>query len=350
MTSALIMAAAIGVVQTDAGAVGTQPVSSSSERHRCSPSVDIRAFSDELDKTTFDDVYAGNLSALAVDRDGRIATLSDESYLFSLAVREGAHTVGAKPIAVVPLRKQDGTAPDSEGLAVDKDGSYLITSETEPSVARYHRDGEAAAELPVPTSLAVAPVGRATRNQTFEGLTLEPGARTLIASMEGALAGDDPEAVRLQSWYRDMVDRPFRTGAQYGYRVDEGLGVAEIASVGKDRLLVLERGYTPDYGNTIRLYLADLHKAQNTSKVETLTIGGATRLADKTLLADLVNCPDLGATAGQPQENPLLDNIEGLAVTGRTTGGGLRILLVSDDNENATQTTRMYVMDIRLPR
>ena len=59
-----------------------------------------------------------------------------------------------------------------------------------------------------------------------------------------------------------------------------------------------------------------------------------------------MNCPSLGATAKQPQPNPLLDNIEGMVVTGRTHGG-LRVLLVSDDNQNAVQTTRFYYLRVR---
>ncbi|MCZ9344923.1 esterase-like activity of phytase family protein, partial [Streptomyces sp. TRM76130] len=63
--------------------------------------------------------------------------------------------------------------------------------------------------------------------------------------------------------------------------------------------------------------------------------------------ADIAACPSLGATAKQPQPNPLLDNIEGMAVTGRTKGR-LDVLLVSDDNQNASQTTRFYRLRVRV--
>jgi hypothetical protein len=41
--------------------------------HACSPAVSITSYSDALDKTTYDGIFVGNLSALAVDRGGRIA-------------------------------------------------------------------------------------------------------------------------------------------------------------------------------------------------------------------------------------------------------------------------------------
>lgn len=71
------------------------------------------------------------------------------------------------------------------------------------------------------------------------------------------------------------------------------------------------------------------------------------RLIRKTLLADIADCPSLGATAKQPQPNPLLDNIEGMAVTGRD-GNRLKVLLVSDDNQNDAQTTRFYHLRVRV--
>ncbi|SOE74788.1 Uncharacterized conserved protein [Streptomyces sp. OV198] len=309
--------------------------------HACSPAVSITSYSDALDKTTYDGTFVGNLSALAVDRDGRIAALSDRSSLFTLD-RETL-----KPTSVVNLVDEKGAALDSEGLAVDYDGTRLVTSETEPSVRRYERDGALVGSLPVPDALKVAPAGRATSNLTFEGLTLLPGGHTLLAAMEGSLSGDTAGIVRFQTWERTRHD--FRLSAQYGYRTDTGLGVSEAQATPDGRLLVLERGFTAGVGNTVRLYLADLRHATDTRRVDTLTGQDGVRLARKTLLADLVNCPSLGAQAKQPQPNPLLDNIEGLTITGRTPDGRLQLLLVSDDNQNAVQTTRLYSLSARLP-
>lgn len=60
-----------------------------------------------------------------------------------------------------------------------------------------------------------------------------------------------------------------------------------------------------------------------------------------------MTCPSLGATARQPQPNPLLDNIEGMVVTGHAKGR-LKVLLVSDDNQNAVQTTRFLHLRVRV--
>lgn len=323
---------------TAAGPAAAHPAAGNA----CSPSVSVDRFSDALDKTTFDGAFVGNLSALALNEDGSLAALSDRSALFRLDARTLA------PESVVPLADDKGAALDSEGLVVDRDGTRLVTSETEPSVRRYSRDGEILDRLPVPPSLLVAPAGRATANQTFEGLTLLPGGRTLLASMEYPIAGDSAGVVRFQTWTRTRTrgDR-FRLAAQYAYRTDAGLGVSEVQALADGRLLVLERGFTTGVGNTVRLYLADPRHATDTAGIENLTGQPGVRLVGKTLLADLVTCPSLGATAKQPQPNPLLDNIEGMAVTGRDRGG-LRVLLASDDNQNAAQTTRFLFLHVRV--
>ncbi|MEW2547206.1 esterase-like activity of phytase family protein [Streptomyces sp. NPDC047002] len=318
--------------------------------HACSADVGIDGFSDDLDKTTFGSAFVGNLSALAVDAHGTVDALSDRSALFTLDART------LRPTKVVPLADEHGQPLDSEALAVDRDGTRLITSETEPSVRRYSRDGSRIlGSLPVPAPLRVAPAGRATGNLTFEGLALQPGGRTLVASMEGALSGDRADLVRFQTWQRPRVHGDFRLGPQYALQVDtdaagKPLGVSDIAPTGDGRLLVLERGFTEGVGNTVRLYLADPAGATDTSGITDLTGQRAVRPVHRTLLADIGDCPPLGATAKQPQPNPLLDNIEGMAVTGRAPGGRLRLLLVSDDNQNAAQTTRLYTLTARLPR
>ncbi|RMB86241.1 esterase-like activity of phytase family protein [Streptomyces shenzhenensis] len=321
---------------TAAGTAGA----ASATGNACSPAVSVDRFSDALDKTTYEGSFVGNFSALAVDRDGSLAALSDRSELFRLNART------LQPTSVLPLADEKGAQLDSEGLVIDRDGTRLISSETEPSVRRYSRDGRILDRLPVPSSLLVAPAGRATNNQTFEGLTLLPGGRTLLAAMEGALSGDAADTVRFQTWQRTKGDH-FRLSAQYAYRADKGLGVPEVQATPDGRLLVLERGYTTGVGNTVRLYLADPRRATDTSGVENLTGRPGVRLIKKTLLADLVDCPSLGATAKQPQPNPLLDNIEGMVITGRDRGR-LKVVLVSDDNQNTAQTTRFYHLRVRI--
>ena len=192
--AALTAGLAAAVSPTAAGPASAQanPVDS----HACSPAVSLDRFSDALDKTTYDGIFVGNFSALAVDRDGSLAALGDRSSLFGLDART------LRPQAALHLADEKGADLDSEGLAVLRDGTRLVGSETEPSVRRYSRDGRILDRLPVPSALQIAPAGRATGNQTFEGLTLLPGGRTLLASMEYALAGDSAGIVRFQTWRR----------------------------------------------------------------------------------------------------------------------------------------------------
>lgn len=345
VTVGLTMATCLAV--TGSAQAQGPAVESGTVSHACSPSVDISGFSDALDKTSFEGSYVGNFSALAVDAHGTLDALADRSSLFTLDRRT------LRPEKVQNLADEQGQPLDSEALVVDRDGTRLITSEVEPSIRRYDRAGRILGSLPVPAPLRVAPAGRATGNQTFEGLALQ-GDGTLVASMEGALAGDDVDLVRFQTWQRVGHGRDFALGPQYAYHVDTDehgtvLGVSDIAPTDDGRLLVLERGYTDGVGNTVRLYVADPSRATDVSGTAELTDDPRVRLVHKTLLADIGACPSLGATTGEPQPNPLLDNIEGVTVTGHAPGGRLRLLLVSDDNQSATQVTRFYSLTARLP-
>lgn len=330
--------AGCGVPSTPPGQGGPSVVAP--EPGACSPSVRIDGYSDALNKTGYQGVYVGNLSGLAAYPGGDIAALSDRSELFTL---DGHSHL---PTSVVALRDEQGKDLDSEGVTLDRDGTLLITSEVEPSVRRYTRDGRLLGRLPVPAPLLVAPAGRASTNLTFEGIALQPDGR-LFTSMEAALHGDQGNLLRFQTW--TPAGDSFRLGPQYGYRVDPALGVSELAATGDGRLLVLERGYLPGLGNTVRLYLADPEGATDVGAVSDLRVGPDVRLIGKTLLADLVRCPSLGATNKEHQANPLLDNIEGMTVTGRDPDGALRLLLVSDDNHSSGQTTRLYSLTAHLP-
>ncbi|MBI0313053.1 esterase-like activity of phytase family protein [Streptomyces javensis] len=315
------------------------PASAHPAPRACSPSARVTGYSDALDKTTFRGAYVGNLSALAVDTNGRLTALSDRSKLFTL----DRH---ARPASVVSFADETGQQLDSEGLAIQRDGTRLITSETEPSVRRYDRRGRLLERLPVPGALQTHKVS----NRTFEGLTLDDHGNTLIASMEGWLTTDGTDTRRIQTWRRGHRG-DFRLGRQFAYMGDTGYGIAEIEAIGDGRLLVLERSFASSVGWTAHLYVADPRSATNVSGITGLAnLASGVRFASKTLIARLEDCPPLGAPSKvEGQANPLLGNIEGMAITGLRRGG-LHLTLVTDDGESTTEITRLYGLDVRLPR
>ena len=84
---------------------------------------------------------------------------------------------------------------------------------------------------------------------------------------------------------------------------------------------------------------------------------GSARLLGKKLVANLVDCPTLGAPSRETQTNPLLDNYEGMAITpggpgmAITPGGpGLAgVSMISNDNFSPNQFTRVLNLIVRLP-
>jgi hypothetical protein len=332
------------------------PALAASPDRACPPGATAVSYSDGLDKLVHDGVTVGGLSDMAWDRRSGAWVSSVDNHATDPARLWFWRNPGDPGVVRDPLvlrrpdgTPYDGTTADDEGLAVLPDGDFLVSSETEPSIRIFGRDGVQKTSLPVPARFAVAPAGQALPNATLEGLTVTPSGTRIVAAMEGPLSGDTDATLR-----RFLVYDRGRHGAwtltrQIAYRTDPGLRIPEVAAYGPDALLVMEASFDAVNGNGIKLYAVPTVKhAPDVSAVADLATLPARAIPAKTLVADLVKCPTLGAPSREPQANPLLDNYEGMAVTpgrhGRST-----IDLISDDNFNPLQFTRVLTLTARLP-
>ncbi|GAB2467750.1 esterase-like activity of phytase family protein [Jatrophihabitans fulvus] len=345
------------------GAVATAPAAGArpaAQPGTCPPRGAALGYSDALDKADVGGVRVGGLSDLAYDRRTRAwaSTVdnnkTDPSRIWFFRDLARPRIVGAPLV----LKNADGVpytgmTADDEGLAVLPSGEFVVSSETEPSIRIFGRDGVQRASLPVPARFRVAPAGEATGNATLEGLTLTPSGRTLVASMEGALSGDvspSGDATFHRFLVYSRTGKGWTLTKQVAYRARTGQRIPEIAAVDDDRLIVEEASYDPATGNAVSLYaVSGLRRAADVTRVPNLS-GDPGSALRKTLLADVVRCPTLGATAKQPQTNPLLDNYEGMAITARGPLGLTGVTLISDDNFGATQITRVLNLAVVLPK
>jgi uncharacterized protein len=340
-----------------------RPAANPTASRACPPAGQAVSFSDSLDKLVRNGVELGGLSSLAFDRRSHAWVSSVDNHGTDPARLWFFRNLASPTVVRDPLvlRKPDGTpydgtTSDNEGLAVLPNGDYLVSSETEPSIRIYDRDGLQIASLPVPARFAVTgttPAGQATSNATLEGLTISRSGREIIAAMEGALSGD-VSAAGDSTLHRFLVYDLDRTGTwqltkQIAYRTEAGNRVPEVAAYGHDSLLVEEAAFSTTAGNSVELYaVKHIHSAPDVSSVTNLSLAPAGDVVSKKLVANLVDCPTLDAPSRETQTNPLLDNYEGMAITSGGPGAA-GVSMISDDNFSATQFTRVLNLIVKLP-
>jgi hypothetical protein len=234
---------------------------------------------------------------------------------------------------------------DLEGIAVVPDG-FVVCSEDGPRILELDRRGGVRHELAVPPRFYGA-----RANKSLESLAMSPSGQYLFTTSEAALPRDGSTATRAEGTRVRIarLDRPGGEVSEHVYVTDPTLrdggdyGVSELAALGDDELLVLERGWLEGAGNTVRIYRASLSDRASCLGVSTLPAGAPA--LEKTLVADLSTLAASGVPpAKQPQANPILDNYEGLAVGPRLRDGRSTLILVSDDNGRSDQVARILVL------
>ncbi len=359
----ILVLAALLLMACAASFAGPEPATAARpqpDTTQCAAGVDPFGFSDALDKRTFEGTNIGGLSGLTYDagRGVYYGLVDNEgttpARFYTLRLPTDGQRLGKPRILNVTTLKDASGQPftgvnfDGEGIALTPDGELLVSSETKPSIRRFALDGTLLGELPVPERFLVQGGGGRT-NQSFESLSLSPEGQSLFTANEGYLTSDGETAeggdrIRILRYENDAKNG-FVPAEEFYYLADPGLGVVEIVALSEDELLVLERGFQAGVGNTVKIYRVSLAGAADVSGVESLAASNVEPV-QKELLVDLADCPPSGAKTapGAVQPNPLLDNFEALTLGPVLPDGRQSLVLVSDDNFNRSQTTRVIVL------
>jgi 3-phytase/alkaline phosphatase D len=330
--------------------------------------------------TQFESTEIGGLSSLAYDPNrGVYYAISDDQgtidpvryYTLDIDVSDGQLDPGDITFLEVTNILDASGAPytptslDPEGLALAHQGQLYFSSEgfanrtppVDPFVNRLNLNGFQTRALTVPDKfLPVATPPQGVRlNLGFESLNTTPDQRYLYTANEGALVQDGPPAnIGVPSYARILQYRlsSAEPGTEFVYVVDPVAevpvpdtafrvnGLVELLPLDNlGTMLALERSFSvgaEGLGNTIWLYEIQTQAATDVSPFFSLDQVAFTPVT-KRLILNVET--ELGI---EP------DNIEGMAFGPALPDGRLPLILVSDNNFSASQSTQFIVLAVEL--
>ena len=330
----------------------------------------------------FEGTEIGGLSSIAYDRARNVYyAISDDQgtidpvryYTLHIDVSDGHLDLGDITfLGVTNILDPSGQpyAPaslDPEGLILTREGSLYFTSEgftarippVAPFINRMNLNGYHTRSLLIPDEFLPDPehpgVQGVRPNLGFESLNVTPDQQTLVTASEAAIFQDGSAANVSQGSLARILEYRLSSGVpggQYVYVVNPVAeapvpptafsvnGLVELLPLDNlGTMLAMERSFSvgaPGLGNTIWLY-----------EIQTQ---GATDISDKFSLVNETFTPvtkrlilnvetDLGI---EP------DNIEGMAFGPALPDGRIPLILVSDNNFAASQTTQFIVLAVEL--
>jgi hypothetical protein len=238
----------------------------------------------------------------------------------------------------------------SEGERTVNRGKTVLQN---PAIIETDISGSYLDTLPIPQKLQMQSNEAGPRqNGVFEGLAYDKTFKTLYASVEEPLYNDGPRAATGDSTgvvrILEYNSSKKKLIAEYAYIIDpvayaphpaNGFklnGISDILWLGRNRLLVIERSFSVGRtASTIKVYLADLSKATNINKINSLKTDSRFRPASKKLL---LNMDSLAFP---------VDNIEGVTFGPRLPSGKRSLLFVSDNNFDERQKTQILLFAIK---
>jgi hypothetical protein len=324
----------------------------------------------------FDGTAVGGLSAISYDAGRQVYyVISDDRsrknparfYTVRITLQDnrliGVEWLGTTPWldrsgAPFPPLSSDTTPvvipPDPEGIAFDErrqqlywssEGERIVEDPSrplllDPWVRVAGLDGSFRSQFALPPGLSMSQQDTGPRaNRALEGLTLTPSGNFLFAAMEdpGFNDGSPPtaDAGALTRVTRFDVSRGAAT-AQYAYPLDpitapdgDANGLSDLVALDDDSFLVVERSHGTH--NVARIYRASTAGADNVLGRPSLRDAPPAAMT-KSLVADLSTMPEVQH----------LDNVEGITLGPKLSDGRQVVVLVTDDNFSAEQTTQFY--------
>ncbi len=271
-----------------------------------------------------DDRRFGGLSSLIVAPDGSSVTaISDRGFWVWMQLQHDGDKVtgiGDAKLGVLgnrsvfPLTKKEA---DSESLALDQDGSYLVGFEEVHRIWRY----PPVPDKPGPEAMSGTPsevrmpglLQRAKDNESLEDLTVLQDGR-ILAALESPIPGERENHAWLINKDQNVED--------LFYDAKDGYHPTDLTVLPNGDVMSVERRYEP---------LFDIRARFRIIKLSAIKPGAH---LDGQLIAEI--------------KSPLtVDNMEGLA-SRKAADGSTLIYVVSDDNYSALQRT--LLMEFRLDK
>ena len=247
---------------------------------------------------------------------------------------------------------------DPEGIAFTKNSVFVssegnINQKIAPFIKEFSLEGQELSSLPIPEKF-FNPSSQQSQglrqNLGLESVTLTPDQKYLFTANENALIQDGEEPTLEQGTPCRILryNLETRQPEQEFLYITEPLakppllpkefkiqGLVDLLAIDENHLISLERSFALGSGFTIRLFLVSRQKATNIQDIESLKTNSLTiNPVKKSFLLNL-------STLNIP-----LDNIEGLTWGSELENGKRSLILISDNNFNAFETTQAIALSL----
>jgi hypothetical protein len=326
--------------------------------------------------------YAPRIQTFKLGLDYTTGAISNFSLKATTIVRDagGVAYSGLNPLLLNGNAATLGRSLDPEGLVRLANGHYLVSDEYGPSVIEFDAAGNKVRAFTTPANLIPRRANGALDyvagrpdivtgrqdNRGFEGLTVSADGKTAYAILQDPLVNEGEQSDGRRSRNVRIVAFDMASGtssAQYIYRLEDratinalvpnnqfsatsqgrSIGVSSIHALSDGRLIVLERDNRglgvddPTAATPAGLKSAFVINLAGATNVAGISLAGSNGLpsgvtpVSKTAFLD-IRAKLVAAGIAIPEK------IEGLAFGPRLKGGGVSLILITDNDYSVTQT------------